>query len=99
MNLFLWSFSSLPLIIQEGLLSVTSESILTSTKNASLIITDFSAMIYKNEQPRTASLCRGWPILKNDFNFDMQETRYSDDVIQAQRTHDGIVHRSLMISI
>ena len=30
---------------------------------------------------------------------DMQVTRYSDDVIQAQRTHDGIVHRSLMISI
>ena len=28
----------------------------------------------------------------------MQVTRYSDDVIQAQRTHDGIVHRSLMIS-
>ena len=29
----------------------------------------------------------------------MQVTRYSDDFIQAQRTHDGIVHRSLMISI
>ena len=28
-------------------------NILTSTKNASLIITDFLAMIYKNEQPRT----------------------------------------------
>ena len=26
----------------------------TSTKNASLIITDFLAMIYKKEQPRTA---------------------------------------------
>ena len=26
--------------------------------------------------------------------FDMQVTRYSDDVIQAQRTHGGIVHRS-----
>ena len=25
----------------------------------------------------------------------MQVTRYSNDVIQAQRTHDGIVHRSL----
>ena len=37
--------------------------------NASLIITDFSAMIYKNEQSRTASLCRGWPILGNDFNL------------------------------
>ena len=24
---------------------------------------------------------------------------YSDDVIQAQRTHDGIMHQSLMISI
>ena len=42
--------------------------ILTSTKNASLIITDFLAMIYKNEQPRTASLCRGWAMLENDFN-------------------------------
>ena len=29
--------------------------ILTSTENASLIITDFLAMIYKNEHPRTAS--------------------------------------------
>ena len=27
----------------------------------------------------------------------MHVTRYSDDVIQAQRTHDGIIHRSLMI--
>ena len=27
--------------------------ILTSTKNASIIITDFLAMLYKNEQPRT----------------------------------------------
>ena len=44
-------------------------NILTSTKNASLIITDFSAMIYKNEQPRTASLCKGWAILENDFNL------------------------------
>ena len=43
--------------------------ILTSTKNASLIITDFLAMIYKNEQPRTASLCRGWAMLENDFNL------------------------------
>ena len=25
----------------------------------------------------------------------MQVTCYSDDVIHAQRTHDGIVHRSL----
>ena len=31
--------------------------------------------------------------------FDMQLTRYSDDVIQAQRTHGGIMHQSLMISI
>ena len=38
-------------------------TILTSTKNASLIITDFLAMIYKNEQPHTASLCRGWAML------------------------------------
>ena len=43
--------------------------ILTSTKNASLIITDFIAMIYKNKQPRTASLCRGWAMLENDFNL------------------------------
>ena len=44
-------------------------NILTSTKNASLIITDFLAMIYKNEQPRTASLCRGWAMLENDLNL------------------------------
>ena len=44
-------------------------NILTSTKNASLIITDFLAMIYKNEQPRTASLCRGWAMLENEFNL------------------------------
>ena len=25
----------------------------------------------------------------------MQVTRYSDDVMQAQRTHDGIMHQSL----
>ena len=43
--------------------------ILTSTKNTSLIITDFLAMIYKYEQPRTASLCRGWAMLGNDFNL------------------------------
>ena len=43
--------------------------ILTSAKNASLIITDVLAMIYKNEQPRTASLCRGWAMLENDFNL------------------------------
>ena len=43
--------------------------ILTSTKNASLIITDFLAMVYKNEQPRTASLCRGWAMLENDLNL------------------------------
>ena len=29
----------------------------------------------------------------------MQVTGYSDDIIQAQRTDVGIVHRSLMISI
>ena len=54
-------------------------------------------MIYKKEQPRTASLCRGWAMLENDFN--LQVTRYSGDVIQAQRTHDGIVLRSLVILI
>ena len=37
--------------------------------------------------------------LKMTFFFNMQVTRYSDDVIQAQRARDGIVHRSLMISI
>ena len=44
-------------------------NILTSTKNASLLITDFFAMIYKNEQPRTASLCRGWAMLENGLNL------------------------------
>ena len=44
-------------------------NILTSTKNASLIITDFLAMIYKNEQPPTASLWRGRAMLENDFNL------------------------------
>ena len=29
----------------------------------------------------------------------MQVTCYSDDVIQAQRTNDGIMHQSLLISI
>ena len=29
----------------------------------------------------------------------MQVARYSDAVIQAQRTHDGIMHQSRMISI
>ena len=43
--------------------------ILTSTKNASLIITDFLAMIKENEQRRTASLCRDWAMLENDFNL------------------------------
>ena len=56
-------------------------------------------MIYKNEQPRTASLCRGWAMLENDFNLILDMTRYSDDVIQAQRTHYGSMHQSLMISI
>ena len=45
----------------------TLTCILTSTKNASLFITDFLAMIYKNEQPRYASLCRGWAMFENDF--------------------------------
>ena len=38
-------------------------------KNASLIITDFLAMVYKNEQPHTACLCRGWAKLENDLNL------------------------------
>ena len=73
--------------------------ILTSTKNASLIITDFLAMVYKNEEPRTASLFRGWAMLEYDFNLISGDARYSNDVIQAQRTHEGIMHQSLMISI
>ena len=36
-------------------------------------------------------------MLENDLI--MQVTRYSDDVIQTQRTYGGIVHQSLMISI
>ena len=47
----------------------SSQNILTSTINASLIITDFLAMIYKNEQSHTASLCRGWAMLEIDFNL------------------------------
>ena len=43
--------------------------ILTSTKNASLIITDFLAMIKENEQRLTAYSCRGWTMLENDFNL------------------------------
>ena len=35
---------------------------------------------------------------ENDL-FDMQVTSYSDDVIQAKRIYDGIVHRPLMFSI
>ena len=30
---------------------------------------------------------------------DMKVARYSDDAIQVQRTNDGIIHHSLMISI
>ena len=37
--------------------------------NAPLIITDFLAMIYIYEQPRTASLNIGWAILENDCNL------------------------------
>ena len=29
----------------------------------------------------------------------MEVTRYSDDIIQVQRTHDGIIQQSLMVSI
>ena len=43
------------------------KDILTSTKNASLNITNVLAMINKNDQPRTASLCRGRTMLENDF--------------------------------
>ena len=45
------------------------DHILTSTKNASLIITDFLVVIKENEQRRTSSLCRGWAMLENDFNL------------------------------
>ena len=41
------------------------QCILTSTKNASLVITDFLAMVYKNEQPCTAYLSevgRSWKL-------------------------------------
>ena len=43
--------------------------ILTSTKNASLIISDFLAVTHKNEQPRTAYLCKDWTRLENDINL------------------------------
>ena len=36
-------------------------------KNASLIISDFLAMLYKNEQPRKAYLCKCWTRLENDI--------------------------------
>ena len=29
----------------------------------------------------------------------MKETRYSDDVIQVQRTHDSIIHQSLWFQL
>ena len=48
---------------------IPSINILTSTKNATLIITDFLAVIKENEQRRTASLCGGWAMLENDFNL------------------------------
>ena len=52
-------------------------------------------MVYKNEQPRSASLCRGWAMLEIDLTLictQQQVIRYSDEVIQAQPTHDGIMH-------
>ena len=52
-----------------GFQNITHKCILTSTKNASLIITDFLAMIKEKEQRRTASLCSGWAMLENDFNL------------------------------
>ena len=56
---------------------------LTLPKHASLITTDFLAMIYKNEQSSFAYLCRGLTRLEND-SFDMKVTHYSNDVILAQ---------------
>ena len=62
-------------------------------KNASLIITEFSAMVYKSEQPRTAYLCRDWARLENGFDLICRWR-----VIPTQRTHDGIMRQWLMIS-
>ena len=62
--------------------NIHSIYILKSTKNALLIITDFLAMIYKNEQPRFTSLIRGRTMLENDLIY-IHVTRYSNDVIQA----------------
>ena len=50
---------------------VRKKSILTSTKNASLIITVFLAMLYEHEQPRTAYLCRDWASFEIDFNLSL----------------------------
>ena len=50
-------------------LSSKIQNILTLTKNASLLSTDFLAMIYKNEQPRTTFLCRACSMLESDFNL------------------------------
>ena len=55
--------------IETLFINIILYNILTSTKNASLIITDFLAMVYKNEQSRNASLYRGWAMLENDFNL------------------------------
>ena len=61
--------TNLKYYIAEQATNYINQYILTSIKNASLIITDVLAMIYKNEQPRTAFLCRGWEMLENDINL------------------------------
>ena len=56
-------------IINKTVFSNIFYYILTLTKNASLIITDFLVTIYKTEQPGPASLCRGLAMLENDLNL------------------------------
>ena len=60
------------------------DCILTSTKNASIIIAGFLERVYKNKKPRNAYPCdvgRGWNV-----------TRYSDEIIHVQRTHGSSFH-------
>ena len=47
----------------------------------------------------TLTIRLAYSLTENKAVFYMQMTRYSDDVIQAQRTHGGIMHRSFMISV
>ena len=43
--------------------------IYTDVNKKRLTHDDFVVMMYKNEQPITAYLCRGWVRLENDFNL------------------------------